>query len=185
MLRTGQSGTLLLMRTDKPERPYQVLFLCTGNSARSILGEAILNRIGTGKFVAHSAGSQPKGAVHPQALALLKRLGYPTDGLRSKSWDEFAVAGAPQLDFVFTVCDNAANEVCPIWPGQPMTAHWGIPDPAAVEGGAAESAFRDAYQQLQRRIELFANLPVKSLDRMSLKSRLDEIGKTADRRAEA
>ena len=160
---------------------YNVLFLCTGNSARSILAEAILNRIGKGKFVAWSAGSQPKGAVNPHALALLKRLDYPTGTLRSKSWDEFAQAGAPQMDFVFTVCDNAANEVCPAWPGQPMTAHWGIPDPAAVEGDNAkiDLAFRDAYQLLHRRIELFANLPVEKLDRLSLKRRLDEIGKGA------
>jgi len=160
---------------------YNVLFLCTGNSARSILAEAILNRIGKGKFVAWSAGSQPKGAVNPHALALLKRLDYPAGTLRSKSWDEFAQAGAPQMDFVFTVCDNAANEVCPVWPGQPMTAHWGIPDPAAVEGDNAkiDLAFRDAYQLLHRRIELFANLPMEKLDRLSLKRRLDEIGKGA------
>jgi protein-tyrosine-phosphatase len=178
---------LLLMRNDPPAQPYNVLFLCTGNSARSILGEAILNKIGKGKFVGYSAGSHPKGAVHPQALALLERLGFPTEGLRSKSWDEFAEAGAPQLDFVFTVCDNAANEVCPFWPGQPMTAHWGVPDPAAVEGTEAEivAAFRDAFLLLQKRIELFANLPVRSLDRMSLKKRLDEIGKTASDKAPA
>lgn len=157
---------------------YNVLFLCTGNSARSILGEAILNRIGKNKFRAWSAGSQPKGVVHPQALALLKRLGYDTAGLRSKPWDEFAVPGAPKLDFVFTVCDNAASEVCPVWPGQPMTAHWGIPDPAAVEGSEETiiRAFRDAYNVLHRRIELFTCLPVKSLDRMSLQRRLNEIG---------
>jgi len=166
------------MREQMPERPYNVLFLCTGNSARSILAEAILNRIGKGKFVTFSAGSSPKGAVHPEALALLKRFDFPTAALRSKSWDEFAIQGAPALDFVFTVCDNAANEVCPAWPGQPMTAHWGIPDPAAIEGSSDEiaKAFRDAYQLLHRRIELFANLPVASLDRMSLKKRLDEIG---------
>ncbi len=164
------------MRVGQPPHPYNVLFLCTGNSARSILGEAILNKIGQGKFVAYSAGSDPKGAVNPHALALLRRLGFPTEGLRSKSWDEFAAA--PPLDFVFTVCDNAANEVCPVWPGQPMTAHWGIPDPAAVEGTEAEiaAAFKDAYLLLQRRIELFANLPVRSLDRMSLQKHLDEIG---------
>jgi protein-tyrosine-phosphatase len=160
------------------DRIYNVLFLCTGNSARSIFGEAILAKIGKDKFRAFSAGSMPKGDVNPYALALLKRLDFPTDGLRSKSWDEFA--GGPQLDFVFTVCDNAANEVCPIWPGQPMTAHWGIPDPAAVEGSEEEivKAFRDAFLTLQRRIELFISLPVKSLDRMSLKARLDDIGKT-------
>ena len=179
--RSCRETRVLLMRDHVPARPYAVLFLCTGNSARSILGEAILNKIGDGKFVAYSAGSQPKGTVHPQALALLGRLGYPTDGLRSKSWDEFAAAGAPALDFVFTVCDNAANEVCPVWPGQPMTAHWGVPDPAAVEGSEADiaKAFRDAFMMLQRRIELFANLPVHSLDRMSLKKHLDEIGKTS------
>ena len=168
------------MRRQVPDRPYNVLFLCTGNSARSILAEAILNKIGKGKFVAYSAGSDPKGRVNPHAIALLKRLDYPTGDLRSKSWDEFAGPGAPELDFVFTVCDNAANEVCPVWPGQPMTAHWGAPDPAAVEGDerAIEFAFRDAFAILQRRIELFANLPVQSLDRMSLKARLDEIGRT-------
>jgi protein-tyrosine-phosphatase len=166
------------MRERNPQQPYNVLFLCTGNSARSILAEAILNRIGKGKFVAYSAGSMPKGAVHPQALGLLKRLGFPTEGLRSKSWDEFGAA--PSLDFVFTVCDNAANEVCPIWPGHPMTAHWGIPDPAAVTGSETDiaSAFREAFRILQRRIELFAALPVEKLDRMSLKKQLDQIGKS-------
>jgi arsenate reductase (thioredoxin) len=170
------------MRTQTANRPYNVLFLCTGNSARSILGEAILNKIGAGKFVAYSAGSDPKGQVNPYALALLKRLGYPLEGLRSKSWSEFSGAGKPELDFVFTVCDNAASEVCPVWPGQPMTAHWGIPDPAAVEGSPAviEAAFREALMVMQRRIELFTNLPVKSLDRMSLKKRLDEIGHVSD-----
>jgi len=163
-----------------------VLFLCTGNSARSILAEVLLNKIGKGKFKAWSAGSQPKGAVHPQTLALLRRLGFDADGLRSKSWEEFSRPGAPQLDFVFTVCDNAANEVCPVWPGQPMTAHWGIPDPAAVEGDnyKIQAAFRTALSILQRRIELFANLPVASLDRMALKKRLDEIGKSAAEQAE-
>lgn len=167
------------MRSALPERPFNVLFLCTGNSARSIMGEAILNKIGKGKFVAYSAGSQPAGKVNPNALALLKRLDFPTGELRSKSWDEFARAGAPELDFVFTVCDNAANEVCPVWPGHPMTAHWGVADPAAVEGDQTKiaQAFRDALLMLQRRIELFASLPVEKLDRMSLKKRLDEIGK--------
>lgn len=166
------------MRSDKPDQPYNVLFLCTGNSARSILAEAILNKIGQGKFKAYSAGSMPKSEVNPHSLELLERLGLPTKGLRSKSWDEFAQPGAPHLDFVFTVCDNAANEVCPAWPGQPMTAHWGVPDPAAVEGTDAEIAlaFRTAFQTLQRRIELFSNLPVKSLDRMALKKRIDDIG---------
>ena len=174
------------MRDELPARPYNVLFLCTGNSARSILAEALLNRIGKGKFTAYSAGSQPKGQVRPEALALLGRLGFPTEGLRSKSWEEFAKPGAPPLDFVFTVCDNAANEVCPVWPGQPMTAHWGVPDPAAVTGSESEiaHAFRDSLQLLQRRIELFANLPVRSLDRMALKRRLDEIGRTADHKAQ-
>jgi arsenate reductase len=168
------------MRTQTPDHPYAALFLCTGNSARSIFGEAILNRIGGAKFVAHSAGSHPKGEVNPHTLALLARLHYPTAGLRSKSWDEFEKADAPRLDFVFTVCDDAANEICPVWPGQPMTAHWGVPDPASVTGDAktVEFAFRDAFLTLQRRIELFANLPVESLDRMSLKKRLDEIGRT-------
>ena len=180
-LATIAIAPLLPCANEQPARPFNVLFLCTGNSARSILGEAILNKIGKGKFVAYSAGSRPKGAVHPQALALLERLGYPTDGLRSKSWDEFAAPGAPHFDFVFTVCDNAANEVCPVWPGQPMTAHWGVPDPAAVQGSEAEiaQAFRDAFLMLQRRIELFANLPVRSLDRMSLKKHLDDIGRTS------
>ncbi len=166
----------------KPDRLYNVLFLCTGNSARSILAEAILNKIGSGKFVAFSAGSMPKGAVHPQAIALLKRLGFPAEGLRSKSWDEFGKPGAPELDFVFTVCDNAADEVCPVWPGRPMTAHWGVPDPAAVTGTESEiaSAFRDAFRMLQRRIELFAALPVEKLDRLSLKKKLDDIGRTKD-----
>jgi protein-tyrosine-phosphatase len=175
------------MRNNNPDRPYNVLFLCTGNSARSILAEAILNRIGKGKFAAWSAGSHPKGEVHPKALALLRRLGFSTEGLRSKSWDEFAAADAPALDFVFTVCDNAASEVCPAWPGQPMTAHWGVPDPAAAEGTDEQiaAAFREAFLLLQRRIELFANLPVRSLDRMSLKARLDEIGRTAASKASA
>ncbi|HEY4116162.1 MAG TPA: arsenate reductase ArsC [Rhizomicrobium sp.] len=161
--------------------PYNVLFLCTGNSARSIMGEAILNRIGVGKFAAYSAGSHPTGTVNPHALALLERLGFSTKGLRSKSWDEFARPDAPQLDFVFTVCDNAANEICPVWPGQPMTAHWGVPDPAAAEGDEVKiaAAFREAFAILERRIELFACLPVDKLDRLSLKRRLDDIGKEA------
>ena len=175
------------MRDEMPARAYNVLFLCTGNSARSILAEALLSRVGGGKFIAYSAGSQPKGAVHPQALALLGRLGFPTDGLRSKSWDEFARPGAPTLDFVFTVCGNAANEACPVWPGRPMTAHWGVADPAAVEGSEVQvaQAFLDAFLLLQRRIELFANLPVRNLGRLSLKTRLDEIGSTTDEKARA
>jgi arsenate reductase len=180
-------GGVLLMRNEMPSRPYHVLFLCTGNSARSIMGEVILNRIGLGKFVAWSAGSLPTGAIHPQVLALLPTLGFPVAGLRSKSWDEFARPGAPLLDFVFTVCDNAANEVCPVWPGPPLTAHREVPDPAAVEGTDAEiaAAFREAFRILRRRIELFANLPVRSLDRMSLQRRLNEIGKTADEKTHA
>lgn len=166
------------MRNDPPDRAYSVLFLCTGNSARSILAEALLNKFGKGKFVAYSAGSMPTGKVNPNAIALLERLGFNTQTFRSKSWSEFSGPGKPELDFVFTVCDNAANEVCPLWPGQPMTAHWGVPDPAAVEGTQIEieHAFQTALRVLQRRIELFANLPVRSLDRMSLKKHLDDIG---------
>ncbi|HEV8015957.1 MAG TPA: arsenate reductase ArsC [Stellaceae bacterium] len=162
------------------ERIYNALFLCTGNSARSIFGEAILNKRGAGRFRAYSAGSQPRGTVNPRTIALLKRLLYPTEGLRSKSWDEFARPGAPPLDFVFTVCDNAAAEICPVWPGQPMTAHWGVPDPAAVAGSDEQiaRAFSDAFLTLQQRIGLFLSLPVEKLDRLSLQSRLDDIGKT-------
>jgi arsenate reductase len=168
------------------ERTYNVLFLCTGNSARSIMAECILNRLGHGRFHAYSAGSQPKGRVHPYALHLLRRQNYTTDELRSKPWDEFAAPDAPQLDFVFTVCDNAANEVCPVWPGQPMTAHWGIPDPAAVTGSEAvrHAAFADAYRMLANRIGLFVSLPIRSLDRLSLKHKLDEIGATDDKTIE-
>lgn len=160
-------------------KAYNVLFLCTGNSARSILAEAIMNRLGQGRFRGFSAGSQPKGEVHPMAIALLKSLNHPTDGLRSKSWEEFAVPGAPEMNFVFTVCDNAANEVCPVWPGQPMSAHWGISDPAAVEGTDAVKnlAFADAYRQLTNRISVFISLPMKSLDKVALQKRLDEIGR--------
>ena len=159
--------------------PYNVLFLCTANSARSILAEAILNAIGEGRFRAFSAGSHPRGAVNPAALDVLRSLGHPVDGLRSKSWDEFAEPDAPKLDFVFTVCDNAAGEVCPIWPGQPVTAHWGIADPAAVEGSDAKihAAFFDAYRQLKNRISQFTALPIASIDRLSLRHRLAEIGK--------
>ncbi len=156
---------------------YNVLFLCTGNSARSILAEAILNRDGGGRFRAFSAGSFPKGAVHPAALALLTKLGDSTEGLRSKSWDEFAAPGAPELDFIITVCDNAAGEVCPVWPGKPVSAHWGIEDPAAVEGEEQGEAFWVAYQALKRRIDLFLALPIASLDEISLASRLREIGR--------
>ena len=159
---------------------YNVLFLGTGNSARSILAEAILNQQGMGRFRAFSAGSYPKGAVHPAAISLLKELDYGIEGFRSKSWDEFAAHGAPPLDFVFTVCDNAAGEVCPTWPGQPMTAHWGIEDPAAVEGEGQAQAFWNAYQQLQRRIQLFLALPIEDVDELSLQKRLKDIGKTAD-----
>ena len=162
------------------ERIYHVLFLCTGNSARSILAEAILSRRGPGRFRAHSAGSHPKGRVHPMALEVLRERSYDTSGLRSKSWDEFARPGAPALDFVFTVCDNAAGEACPAWPGQPMTAHWGVEDPAALDGPEEEQRwlFRRIHLELDRRIDLFRSLPVESLDRMSLQARLDEIGKT-------
>lgn len=162
--------------------PFNVLFLCTGNSARSILGEAILNRLAPGRFRAYSAGSHPRGAVNPNAIALLDRLGYPTQDLRSKSWDEFATPGAPKMDFIFTVCDDAAGEMCPVWPGQPVTAHWGLPDPAAVTGDekAVLAAFRDAYVTLQRRIELFAALPLSGLDRLAIKRRLDDIGVDGD-----
>ncbi|MEP9390294.1 arsenate reductase ArsC [Mesorhizobium sp. KR9-304] len=161
------------------DQVYNVLFLCTGNSARSILAEAILNRVGQGRFRAFSAGSQPKGEVHPYALELLKSLNHDTSFARSKSWEEFAGADAPVMDFVFTVCDNAANEACPVWPGQPMTAHWGVPDPAAAQGTEAEKhlAFADAYRMLNNRISIFTALPLKSLDRLTLQGRLREIGR--------
>jgi protein-tyrosine-phosphatase len=164
---------------------FNVLFLCTGNSARSILAECILNREGKGRFRAFSAGSHPKGQVHPFATDLLKKMNHPTAGLRSKSWDEFAAPDAPKLDFVFTVCDTAANEVCPIWPGQPMTAHWGIPDPAAAEGTDAERhlAFADACRMLNNRISVFTSLPLRSLDRLTLQKRLDEIGRPLSKSA--
>jgi protein-tyrosine-phosphatase len=158
--------------------PYNVLFLCTGNSARSIIAEAILNKTGKGAFLAYSAGSQPKGQVNPRALQLLKSLGYETTGLRSKSWDEFARAGAPKFDFVFTVCDNAAAEACPVWPGQPITAHWGIADPAEATGTPAEVslAFKEAYRLLNQRISIFTSLPLCSLDQLSIENKLREIG---------
>ena len=157
---------------------YNVLFLCTGNSARSIMAESILNQKGLGRFTAYSAGSHPSGAVRPEAIRQLEGAHLPVSSLRSKSWDEFAKPGAPQLDFVFTVCNNAAYEVCPVWPGQPMTAHWGIPDPAAVQGSEEDRAraFREAFFLLDRRISLFLSLPVSSLDRLSLKQELDRIG---------
>jgi len=164
-----------------PPQIYSVLFLCTGNSARSILAESLVNHWGKGKFRGFSAGSHPKGAVHPIALELLQRMSLPTEGLRSKSCDEFAAPGAPALDFVFTVCDNAASEVCPYWPGQPMTAHWGVPDPAAVQGDDKEKwlAFRAVFHALENRIKIFASLPIASLDRIKLQERLDSIGKNA------
>lgn len=160
-----------------PDTPYNVLFLCTGNSARSILAEAILNRAG-GRFHAFSAGSRPTGQVHPFALQLLERLGHDIAGLRSKSWDEFALPEAPKMDFVFTVCDKAAAEECPFWPGQPMTAHWGLPDPATAEGNEAERhlAFAETYRMLNNRLSIFTNLPIATLDRMTLQRHMDEIG---------
>ena len=161
-------------------KTYNLLFLCTGNSARSILGEAIVNHLCSdgGRFRGYSAGSQPKGAVHPLSLALLAERGIPTDGLRSKSWDEYAVPGAPQMDFIFTVCDQAAGEACPYWPGQPMTAHWGLPDPASVVGeDAARRAFRDTFTALRRRIDLLTALPLEQLDKLVLESRLRDIGR--------
>ena len=169
------------------DRPFNVLFLCTGNSARSIMAEAILNKLGAGKFRAFSAGSQPKGHLHPQTIQLLQSLGYDVSGFRSKSWSEFADPGAPLLDFVFTVCDNAAGEACPVWPGQPMTAHWGVPDPAEATGTSAEIAlaFKDAYRMLERRIGIFVSLPLRSLDQLSLQKKLREIGRLTDAAAKA
>lgn len=162
-----------------PDNVYSVLFLCTGNSARSILAEGYLNHAGRGRFRAYSAGSDPKGEVNPFALKVLASAGFPTEGYRSKSWLEFAAPDAPVMDFVFTVCDNAAGEACPIWPGQPMTAHWGVPDPVAATGTDAEIslAFMEAYRMLSRRIDLFLALPLKSLDRMTISARLNEIGR--------
>jgi arsenate reductase len=162
--------------------PLNILFLCTGNSARSILAEALMNRLGAGRFRAYSAGSMPKGQVNPHALPLVHALGFKDEDFRSKPWDEFAVPGAPKLDFVITVCDDAAGEVCPVWPGQPITAHWGIPDPAAATGTEAEIAvaFRDAARQLRNRIELLVALPTAKLDRLSLQDRVRGIAKTAD-----
>jgi len=165
-----------------PDRIRNVLFLCTGNSARSILAEAILTREGAGKFRAFSAGSQPKGQPHPYAIELLKSLSHDTGFARSKSWDEFAGPDAPTMDFIFTVCGNAAEETCPVWPGHPATAHWGVPDPAAAEGSEAEKrvAFAEAYRMLNSRISIFVNLPMESLDRLALQTRLDAIGKGAE-----
>lgn len=163
------------------EKAYKVLVLCTGNSARSILGEVLFNALGKGKFKAYSAGSHPAGAVNPGALEWLKGQGYSTEGLRSKSWDEFAVPGAPEFDFIFTVCDSAAGEACPLWLGKPATAHWGIPDPAHVEGDdARRAAFKKAAEQLARRIQLFLSLPIEKLDKLTLKEKLAEIGRIKD-----
>jgi arsenate reductase len=169
------------------DRPFNVLFLCTGNSARSVMAEAILGKLGAGKFRAFSAGSQPKGRVHPEASQLLRSLGYDVSGFRSKSWGEFADPGAPVLDFVFTVCDNAASETCPVWPGQPMTAHWGVPDPAEAEGSPAEVAlaFKDAYRMLHQRIAVFTALPIRALDQLSLQSKLRDIGRMESAPAKA
>ena len=162
------------------QQPLNVLFLCTHNSARSVIAECVMNRLGMGRFKGYSAGSQPSGRIHPYALELLRKSNYDVSGLRSKSWEEFAAPGAPELDFVFTVCDNAANEVCPVWPGQPMSAHWGLPDPAAVEGTDPEKhyAFADTHRMLYQRISIFTNLPLDSLDKLSLQKRLDEIGRS-------
>jgi len=164
------------------EKRYNVLVLCTGNSARSILGEVLFNALGKGRFNAYSAGSKPVGRVNPFALELLQQQGHRIAGLRSKSWDEFAAAAAPEIDFIFTVCDNAAGETCPIWPGRPATAHWGIPDPAHVEGGdeAKRAAFHKAYEQLARRIQLFMSLPIEKLDKLALQQKLAEIGQIKD-----
>lgn len=159
------------------DKIYHVLFLCTGNSARSILGEALMNKLSEGRFVAYSAGSQPKGDVHPMAIEVLGGFGFPTDGLRSKSWDEFTRPGAPAFDFIFTVCDNAAGESCPVFPGKPITAHWGLEDPAAVEGEGQRQAFVEALSYLKRRIELFLMLQIKSVDEMAMRRKLIEIGR--------
>ncbi len=171
-------GRAAAMTTD--DRSFNVLFLCTGNSARSIMAEAILEREGMGRFAAYSAGSTPAGQVNPHTLDLLRNLNHDVSRYRSKDWNEFAAPEAPQMDFVFTVCDNAAQEVCPVWPGQPMSAHWGIPDPAAVAGSAPEiaAAFADAYRMLTNRISIFVNLPIGALDRLALQERLDDIGRT-------
>jgi protein-tyrosine-phosphatase len=179
--RASAGGVRLLggVKRAVADEPYNVLFLCTGNSARSIMAEAILNELGVGKFRAYSAGSHPKGQVHPETAQLLQGLGYDTSSFRSKSWGEFAKAGAPEFNFVFTVCDNAAAETCPLWPGQPMTAHWGVPDPALATGTPAEIAlaFKATYRMLQQRIGIFTALPLRSLDQMTLKNKLTEIGR--------
>jgi arsenate reductase (thioredoxin) len=164
------------------DRPYNVLFLCTGNSARSVIAEALMNRLGRGRFRGYSAGSMPKGAINPYSIPVVEALGFEATDFRSKSWDEFAAPGAPRLDFIITVCDNAADEVCPVWPGQPVTAHWGVPDPAEATGEPAEiaAAFAEACRQLRARIELFLQLPLETLDAMALKQRMRQIGEKAD-----
>jgi arsenate reductase len=180
---SGSSGSgLYFWESILQDKTYNVLVLCTGNSARSILGEALFNALGKGRFKAYSAGSKPAGQVNPFALELLQQRGQSIAGLRSKSWDEFAAPGAPQFDFIFTVCDNAAGETCPVWPGKPATAHWGIPDPAGVEGSDEDkrAAFRKAYEQLARRIQLFMSLPIQKLDKLTLKQKLAEIGRMQD-----
>ena len=183
MLRPGSATRVRLsgrVRLAVADQPFNVLFLCTGNSARSIMAEAILNKVGAGRFRAYSAGSHPKDQVHPETIRLLQSLDYDTSGFRSKSWNEFTKPGAPRFDFVFTVCDNAAAEACPVWPGQPMTAHWGVPDPAEATGTEAEFAlaFKDAYRMLNQRIGIFTSLPLRSLDQLTLQNKLKEIGRT-------
>jgi len=179
--RPAQAETSIM--TGAPDKVFNVLFLCTGNSARSIMAEAILNREGMGKFHAYSAGSRPRGRLDPVAVQLLERANYPVAELRSKSWDEFAAPDAPRMDFVFTVCDDAAGEVCPVWPGQPMTAHWGVPDPGGFEGGDKERYlfYSDVFRMLYNRISIFTHLPIRSLDKLSLQKRLDEIGRNTDK----
>jgi protein-tyrosine-phosphatase len=174
-----QAASMRDGREQTRERPYHVLFLCTGNSARSIIAEALLNRFGKGRFRAYSAGSRPKGEVNPYTLELLQEQGFDTSGLRSKSWTEFARPDAPEFDFIFTVCDDAAGEQCPVWPGRPITAHWGIPDPAAAKGSEAEIglAFREACRMLSRRIEVLIALPLAKLDRLAIRNKLEEIGR--------
>jgi arsenate reductase len=178
-LLSAQKTARVVKEGERPEKPYHVLFLCTGNSARSIIAEAILNRVGAERFKAYSAGSHPKDAVNPHALDLLRRLDYDVTPFRSKPWDEFAGGDAPKLDFVITVCDNAAGEACPLWPGQPLSAHWGLPDPAAVEGSEVEKAlaFAETYRMLNNRITAFANLKLSGLDRLSMQKRMNAIGK--------
>jgi len=167
------------------DKIYNILFLCTGNSARSVLGEALMNKMGAGHFRAYSAGSQPKGEVHPMSLEVFESFGYPTEGLYSKNWNEFTRPGGPEFDFIFTVCDNAAGESCPVWPGKPITAHWGVEDPAAVEGAGQRQAFVDALSYLKRRIELFLMLPLKSIDEMAMRSKLAAIGREEGASAKA